>query len=153
MAYLRHEQDLDLRAFGVEFDVYYLESSLYTEGRVQQTVRALIEHGHTYEKDGALWLKTTDFGDDKDRVMRKSDGSYTYFLPDVAYHVSKWQRGYIRMINEQGADHHSTILRVRAGLQALEMGIPKGWPEYVLHQMVTVMRGGEEVKLSKRAGS
>lgn len=153
VAYLRHEQDLDLRAFGVEFDVYYLESSLYTEGRVQQTVRALIEHGHTYEKDGALWLKTTDFGDDKDRVMRKSDGSYTYFLPDVAYHVSKWQRGYIRMINEQGADHHSTILRVRAGLQALEMGIPKGWPEYVLHQMVTVMRGGEEVKLSKRAGS
>ncbi|HVC37423.1 MAG TPA: arginine--tRNA ligase, partial [Gammaproteobacteria bacterium] len=113
VACLRHEQDLDLRAFGVEFDVYYLESSLYTEGRVQQTVRALIEHGHTYEKDGALWLKTIDFGDDKDRVMRKSDGSYTYFLPDVAYHVSKWQRGYIRMINEQGADHHSTILRVR----------------------------------------
>ncbi|MDE2091301.1 MAG: arginine--tRNA ligase [Gammaproteobacteria bacterium] len=153
VAYLRHEQDLDLRAFGVQFDVYYLESSLYTEGRVQQTINALIEHGHTYEKDGALWLKTTDFGDDKDRVMRKSDGSYTYFLPDVAYHVSKWQRGYIRMINEQGADHHSTSMRVRAGLQALEMGIPKGWPEYVLHQMVTVMRAGEEVKLSKRAGS
>ena len=153
VAYLRHEQDLDLRAFGVEFDVYYLESLLYTEGRVQQTVNALIEHGHTYEKDGALWLKTTEFGDDKDRVMRKSDGSYTYFLPDVSYHVSKWQRGYVRMINEQGADHHSTIMRVRAGLQALEMGIPKGWPEYVLHQMVTVMRGGEEVKLSKRAGS
>ena len=153
VAWLRHEQDLDLRAFGVEFDVYYLESSLYAEGRVEQTVRALVEHGHTYEKDGALWLKTTDFGDDKDRVMRKSDGSYTYFLPDVAYHVSKWQRGYVRMINEQGADHHSTIMRVRAGLQALGMGIPKSWPEYVLHQMVTVMRGGEEVKLSKRAGS
>jgi len=153
VAYLRHEQDLDLRAFGVEFDVYYLESSLYTEGRVQQTVDALIEHGHTYEDDGALWLKTTEFGDDKDRVMRKSDGSYTYFLPDVAYHVSKWQRGYVRMINVHGADHHSTSMRVRAGLEALEMGIPKGWPEYVLHQMVTVMRGGEEVKLSKRTGS
>ena len=153
VACLRHEQDLDLRAFGVEFDTYYLESSLYTDHKVEETVKALIERGHTYEQDGALWLKTTDFGDDKDRVMRKSDGSYTYFLPDVAYHVSKWQRGFTRAINEQGADHHSTITRVRAGLQALEMGIPGGWPEYVLHQMVTVMRGGTEVKISKRAGS
>ncbi|MEO8672608.1 MAG: arginine--tRNA ligase [Tahibacter sp.] len=153
VACLRREQDLDLRAFGVEFDVYYLESSLYAEHKVDETVQALIAAGHTYEQDGALWLKTTDFGDDKDRVMRKSDGAYTYFLPDVAYHVTKWKRGYGRAINEQGADHHSTITRVRAGLQALDMGIPKGWPEYVLHQMVTVMRGGEEVKLSKRAGS
>jgi arginyl-tRNA synthetase len=154
VAYLRNEQDLDLQAFGVApFDVYYLESSLYTDGMVEATARELIAHGHTYENEGALWLRTTDFGDDKDRVMRKSDGSYTYFLPDVAYHVTKWKRGFVRVINEHGADHHSTIMRVRAGLQALDMGIPQNWPEYVLHQMVTVMRGGEEVKISKRAGS
>ncbi|MGH8282890.1 MAG: arginine--tRNA ligase [Gammaproteobacteria bacterium] len=153
VAYLRHEQDLDLRAFGVEFDVYYLESSLYSDGKVEETVRQLVAQGHTYEEGGALWLKTTDFGDDKDRVMRKSDGSYTYFLPDVAYHLSKWQRGYRRAITELGADHHGSLARMHAGLQALDMGIPKGWPEYALHQMVTVMRGGEEVKLSKRAGS
>jgi arginyl-tRNA synthetase len=153
VASLRHEQDLDLRAFGVEFDVYYLESSLYTDGMVEKTVNGLIAKGRSFEQDGALYLRTTEFGDDKDRVMRKSDGSYTYFVPDIAYHVSKWERGFGRVINEQGADHHSTITRVRAGLQALEIGVPKGWPEYVLHQMVTVMRGGEEVKLSKRAGS
>lgn len=153
VAFLRREQDLDLRAFGVQFDVYYLESSLYTAGKVEDTVQALIASGHTYEEGGALWLRTTDFGDDKDRVMRKTDGGYTYFVPDVAYHISKWQRGFPRVINEQGADHHSTITRVRAGLQALNIGIPQGWPEYVLHQMATVMRGGEEVKISKRAGS
>jgi len=153
VAYLRREQDADLRAFAVAFDVYYLESSLYAEGRVESTVAALQQSGHTFEEDGALWLRTTDFGDDKDRVMRKGEGGYTYFLPDVAYHVTKWQRGFTRVINEQGADHHGTIARVRAGLQALNIGIPQGWPEYVLHQMVTVMRGGEEVKLSKRAGS
>jgi len=150
---LRKEQDRDLHAFGVHFDVYFLESSLYTDGRVDDTVRRLIEAGHTYEKDGALWLTTTDFGDDKDRVMRKSDGTYTYFVPDVAYHVTKWERGFKRSINVQGADHHSTVTRVRVGLQALDIGIPEGYPEYVLHQMVTVMRGGEEVKISKRAGS
>ncbi len=153
VACLRREQDLDLKAFGVHFDVYYLESSLYSDGKVEQTVEALQKSGHTFEQDGALWLRTTDFGDDKDRVMRKSEGGYTYFLPDIAYHVAKWQRGFVRVVNEQGADHHGTIARVRAGLQALEIGIPKGWPEYVLHQMVTVMRGGEEVKISKRAGS
>jgi len=153
VASLRREQVLDLQAFGVAFDVYYLESSLYSEGRVEQTVQQLIASGHTYEADGAMYLRTTEFGDDKDRVMRKSDGGYTYFVPDVAYHVTKWQRGFGRAINEQGADHHSTITRVRAGLQALAMQIPKGWPDYVLHQMVTVMRSGEEVKLSKRAGS
>jgi arginyl-tRNA synthetase len=153
VAWLRREQDLDLRAFGVAFDCYFLESSLYTEGKVEHTVKELIAAGHTYEKDGALWLKTTDFGDDKDRVMRKSEGGYTYFVPDVAYHEGKWRRGFERVINEQGADHHSTVNRVRAGLQALDVGIPRGWPEYVLHQMVTVMRGNEEVKLSKRAGS
>ncbi|MDF4004685.1 arginine--tRNA ligase [Luteibacter sp. PPL552] len=153
VASLRHEQDLDLKAFGVGFDVYYLESSLYTEGKVDETVRELVAHGHTYEEGGALWLRSTDFGDDKDRVMRKSDGTYTYFLPDVAYHRTKWQRGYERAITELGSDHHGSLARVKAGLQALDAGIPKGWPEYVLHQMVTVMKGGEEVKISKRAGS
>ncbi|MGO4221698.1 arginine--tRNA ligase [Lysobacter sp. TAF61] len=153
VAYLRREQNLDLAAYGVGFDVYFLESSLYSDGKVEETVRELVKHGHTYEEGGALWLRSTDFGDDKDRVMRKSDGTYTYFLPDVAYHLSKWQRGYERAITELGADHHGSLARVRAGLQALDCGIPQGWPEYVLHQMVTVMRGGEEVKLSKRAGS
>ena len=153
VAYLRREQDADLKAFGVHFDVYYLESSLYGDGKVEETTRRLVAAGHTFEEGGALWLRTTEFGDDKDRVMRKSDGSYTYFVPDVAYHLSKWQRGYERAITELGADHHGSLARVIAGLQALDMGIPKGWPEYVLHQMVTVTRGGEEVKLSKRAGS
>lgn len=153
VAYLRREQDIDLKAFAVHFDNYFLESSLYSDGKVEAVVADLIASGHTYEQDGALWLRTTDFGDDKDRVMRKSEGGYTYFLPDVAYHIDKWQRGFKRAINEQGADHHSTITRVRAGLQALELGIPQQWPEYVLHQMVTVMRGGEEVKISKRAGT
>jgi arginyl-tRNA synthetase len=153
---LRKEQDADLQAFGVKFDVYFLESSLYTSSKVEDTLRRLVAAGHTYERDGALWLKTTDFGDDKDRVMRKraeKGGDYTYFLPDVAYHVAKWERGFARAINVQGADHHSTVTRVRIGLQALEMGIPQGYPEYVLHQMVTVMKAGAEMKLSKRAGS
>lgn len=153
VAYLRHEQDLDLQAFAVDFDVYYLESSLYADGKVEQVVEQLVANGYTYEKDGALWLKTSEFGDDKDRVMRKSEGGYTYFVPDVAYHKEKWNRGFEYVINEQGADHHSTITRVRAGLQALNENIPQGWPEYVLHQMVMVMKNGEEVKISKRAGS
>jgi arginyl-tRNA synthetase len=150
---LRKEQDLDLQAFGVRFDHYFLESSLYTDGMVDDTVRLLIASGKTYEHEGALWLRTTDFGDDKDRVMRKSDGTYTYFLPDVAYHITKWKRGFRRAIDVQGADHHSTVTRVRAGLQALDMGVSEKYPEYVLHQMVTVMKHGEEVKISKRAGS
>ena len=153
VAYLRHEQDLDLKAFQIGFDVFSLESRLYSDGKVDDTVQKLIASGRTYEQDDALWLRTTEFGDDKDRVMRKREGGYTYFVPDVAYHVDKWQRGFTRVINEQGADHHSTITRVRAGLQALDIGIPQGWPDYVLHQMVNVMRGGEEVKISKRAGS
>ncbi len=153
VAYLRHEQDLDLKAFQIKFDVFSLESALYSTGKVEATVQALVKSGKTFEEGDALWLKTTDFGDDKDRVMRKSDGGYTYFVPDVAYHFDKWNRGFKRVINEQGADHHSTITRVRAGLQALDVGIPAAWPDYVLHQMVTVMRNGEEVKLSKRAGS
>ena len=153
VAYLRHEQDLDLQAFAVKFDHYYLESSLYTSGRVESTVQKLVDAGKTYEQDGALWLKSTDYGDDKDRVMRKSDGSFTYFVPDVAYHISKWERGFTKVINIQGTDHHGTIARVRAGLQAANVGIPLGYPDYVLHTMVRVVRGGEEVKISKRAGS
>jgi arginyl-tRNA synthetase len=153
VAYLRHEQDLDLQAFGVRFDSYYLESSLYASGRVERTVQRLVEAGKTYELDGALWLRTTDYGDDKDRVMRKSDGSFTYFVPDVAYHIAKWERGFVRVINCQGTDHHGTIARVRAGLQAAGAGIPAGYPDYVLNTMVRVHKGGQEVKISKRAGS
>ena len=153
VAWLRGEQNADLEAYAVGFDNYFLESSLYVDGNVDDTVAELIKHGHTYEEGGALWLRTTDFGDDKDRVMRKSDGTFTYFVPDVAYHRNKWQRGWQRAITELGADHHGSLARVKAGLQALDAGIPQGYPDYVLHQMVTVMRGGEEVKLSKRAGS
>jgi arginyl-tRNA synthetase len=153
VACLRREQDIDLQKFGVHFDIYFLESSLYVDGKVEQTVDRLIASGKTYENDGALWLRTTQYGDDKDRVMRKSDGTYTYFVPDVAYHVTKWQRGFHKAINVQGSDHHGTVARVRAGLQALNMGIPAGYPDYILHKMVRVMRGGEEVKISKRAGS
>ena len=153
VAYLRHEQDLDLKAFAVKFDHFYLESSLYTSGRVDAAVNRLIANHKTYEQDGALWLRTTDYGDDKDRVMRKSDGGYTYFVPDVAYHIAKWERGYTRAINIQGTDHHGTIARVRAGLQAVGLGIAEGYPDYLLHTMVRVMRSGEEVKISKRAGS
>jgi arginyl-tRNA synthetase len=152
VAYLRHEQDLDLQAFGVRFDHYFLETSLYSDGKVDATVARLQAAGKTYEHEGALWLRSTDYGDDKDRVMRKTDGSYTYFVPDVAYHVNKWERGFQKVINVQGTDHHGTIARVRAGLQAAGVGIPQGWPDYVLHKMVTVMRGGEEVKISKRVG-
>ena len=153
VAYLRNEQDKDLQAFNLKFDEYYLESSLYQNGHVEDTVRRLIESGHTYEQDGALWLRSTDYGDDKDRVMRKTDGTYTYFLPDVAYHIQKFKRGYGKVVNIQGTDHHGTIARVRAGLQAANVGIPQGYPDYVLHTMVRVVRNGEEVKISKRAGS
>jgi arginyl-tRNA synthetase len=153
VAYLRHEQDLDLQAFSVRFDNYYLESSLYLSGRVDTAVQKLQQAGQTYEQDGALWLKSTAYGDDKDRVMRKGDGSYTYFVPDVAYHITKWERGFEKVVNIQGTDHHGTIARVRAGLQAAGVGIPQGYPDYVLHTMVRVVKGGEEVKISKRAGS
>ena len=153
VAELRREQDTDLKAFGVVFDNYYLESSLYSDGRVESAVATLTAAGKTYEQEGALWLRSTDYGDDKDRVMRKSDGTFTYFVPDVAYHITKWERGYPRAINIQGSDHHGTIARVRAGLQASGKGIPKTFPDYVLHKMVTVMKAGDEVKISKRAGS
>jgi arginyl-tRNA synthetase len=153
VAYLRHEQDLDLQAFGLRFDNYFLESSVYANGAVETAIERMRAAGHTYEQDDALWLRTTDFGDDKDRVMRKRDGTLTYFVPDVAYHVNKFQRGFHQCINVQGSDHHGTVARVRAGLQAQGLGIPQGFPDYLLHKMVTVMRGGEEVKISKRAGS
>lgn len=157
VAYLRKEQDIDLQSFGVKFDCYYLESSLYTDGSVANVVSDLQAIGRCYESEGALWLKTTDDGDDKDRVMRKSDGTYTYFVPDVAYHASKWSRGFEHVINIQGSDHHGTIARVRSGIQGVAQkrgwNVPKDYPNYVLHKMVTVMRGGEEVKISKRAGS
>ena len=153
VAYLRNEQDQDLANFKIKFDVYSLESSFYKNKKVDEVVSLLKSNGFTYEKDDALWLKSTQFGDDKDRVMKKSDGSYTYFVPDVAYHLDKWERGFHRVINEQGADHHSTVNRVRAGLQGLKKNIPLHWPEYVLHQMITVTKGGAEVKISKRAGS
>lgn len=153
VAYLRREQDLDLQAFGVRFDHYFLESSLYTDGRVEDTVQRLVAAGKTFEDGGALWLRTTEYGDDKDRVMRKSDGTYTYFLPDVAYHVAKFERGFTKVINVQGTDHHGTMARVRAGLQAVGLGIPAGYPDYCLYKMITVMKGGQEVKISKRAGS
>ncbi len=153
VAYLRNEQDNDLNAFGIHFDNFFLESSLYRDGKVQEAVEALTREGKTFESDGALWLKTTEYGDDKDRVMRKTDGTYTYFVPDVAYHINKWKRGFDKVINVQGSDHHGTVARVRAGLQAVNQGIPAGFPDYVLHKMVTVMKDGAEVKISKRAGS
>jgi arginyl-tRNA synthetase len=153
VAYLRHEQDLDLQAFGVRFDHYFLESSLYSSGRVEDTVQRLVAAGKTYEEGGALWLRTTDYGDDKDRVMRKQDGTFTYFVPDVAYHLNKWERGFTQVINVQGTDHHGTVARVRAGLQAVGLGIPQGYPDYALYKMILVMKDGQEVKLSKRAGS
>ncbi len=153
VAYLRHEQDLDLQAFGVHFDHYFLESSLYSTGRVDETVKRLVASGKTFEQGGALWLRTTDYGDDKDRVMRKQDASYTYFVPDVAYHLDKFERGYRQVINVQGTDHHGTVARVRAGLQAVGLGVPAGYPDYVLYKMITVVKDGSEVKISKRAGS
>ncbi len=157
VAYLRNEQDIDLKILGVQFDNYFLESSLYTNGLVAQAVKDLESVGKTYEQDGALWLKSTDDGDDKDRVMRKSDGTYTYFVPDVAYHGSKWSRGFHEVINIQGSDHHGTITRVRSGLQGVSQArnwsIPKDYPTYILHKMVTVIKDGQEVKISKRAGS
>lgn len=153
VAYLRHEQDLDLQAFGLKFDSYFLETSVYAGGQLEKAVERIVASGKTYEEGGALWFKSTDYGDDKDRVMRKSEGGYTYFVPDVAYHVNKFERGYTQCINIQGTDHHGTIARVRGGLQAQNLGIPQGFPDYVLHKMVTVMKGGQEVKISKRAGS
>lgn len=164
VAYLRNEQDDDLSKLGVKFDNFYLESSLYSSHRVENAVQTMIKSGHTYEADDALWLRTTDFTDlghgivdDKDRVMRKTDGTYTYFVPDVAYHLAKFERGFDKAINIQGSDHHGTIARVRAGLQACSqvdnLNIPKEFPEYILHKMLSVVKNGEPVKMSKRSGN
>ena len=148
---LRAEQDRDLADFRVHFDNHYLESSLFEEGRIEATIEALRTTGLVYEDDGAVWLKTTAFGDDKDRVMVRRGGAPTYFLPDVAYHVAKWERGFTQAINVQGSDHHGTVARVRAGLLALDL--PDGFPEWVIHQMVRLEQSGKEVKFSKRAGA
>ena len=160
VGYLKNEQDSDLNALGVSFDNFYLESSLYSRGLVERAVNALIASGHTYEQDGALWLRTTDFeefGDDKDRVMRKKDGTFTYFVPDVAYHLSKFERGFIKAVDIQGSDHHGTTARVRIGVQVagkqLGLDIPKVFPVYVLHKMLKVIKDGQEVKMSKRSGT
>lgn len=160
VGYLKNEQDSDLNALGVSFDNFYLESSLYSDGLVERAVNALIASGHTYEQDGALWLRTTDFkefGDDKDRVMRKQDGHYTYFVPDVAYHLSKFERGFVKAVDIQGSDHHGTTARVRIGVQVagqqLGLNVPKVFPIYVLHKMLKVIKNGEEVKMSKRSGT
>lgn len=153
VAYLRREQDLDLKAFGLVFDHYFLESSLYSSEAVENTVNRLVELGKTYEEGGALWFRSTDYGDDKDRVMRKKEGGYTYFVPDIAYHLNKWERGFTKVINVQGIDHHGTIARVRAGIKASDRGVPDNYPDYILHKMVMVKKDGAEVKISKRAGS
>jgi arginyl-tRNA synthetase len=160
VAYLQNEQDSDLRALGVSFDNFYLESSLYSNNLVKRAVDAMIASGQTYESEGALWLKTTEFPgiiDDKDRVMRKTDGTFTYFVPDVAYHLAKFDRGFTKAINIQGSDHHGTIARVRIGFQAaakqLGMQVPGLFPDYVLHKMLKVIRDGQEVKMSKRSGT
>lgn len=160
VGYLKNEQDSDLNALGVSFDNFYLESSLYSQGLVARAVNALIASGHTYEQDGALWLRTTDFeefGDDKDRVMRKKDSTFTYFVPDVAYHLSKFERGFIKAVDIQGSDHHGTTARVRIGVQVagkqLGLDIPKVFPVYVLHKMLKVIKDGQEVKMSKRSGT
>lgn len=160
VGYLKNEQDSDLQALGVSFDNYFLESSLYTNGLVRRAVDAMVQSGYTYEQDGALWLRTTDFkkfGDDKDRVMRKSDGHFTYFVPDVAYHLKKFERGFVKAINIQGSDHHGTVARVRIGVQVagkvLNLDLPEVFPDYVLHKMLKVVMNGTEVKMSKRSGS
>ncbi len=125
----RAEQDEDLREFGVKFDVIFFESSLYRDGVLEQTLKDLAKRGYTFEQDGALWLRTTAFGDDKDRVLRKSDGTYTYLLPDIAYHRQKHERGFVRAIDVLGADHHGYIGRMQAAMQSL--GYPKDFYQVV----------------------
>ena len=146
----REEQDRDLAAFGVRFDVISSEQAIYDRGAIPATLALLDSRGLTFERDGALWFRTTDFGDDQDRVLRKSDGSYTYFLPDIAYHVDKHDRGFDRVIDVWGADHHGYIPRVRAALRAL--GYPDEFFSVIVVQLVKVLRGGAEVKMSKRSG-
>ncbi len=146
----REEQDRDLADFGVRFDVFTSEQSLYQRGMVDEALVLLGEKGLTYERDGALWLRTTQFGDDKDRVLRKTDASLTYLVPDIAYHVDKRSRGFDRVIDVWGADHHGYVPRMRSVLSAL--GYPPDFFDVALLQLVKVVRGGEEVKMSKRSG-
>jgi arginyl-tRNA synthetase len=146
----REEQDRDLAEFGVRFDVMSSEQSIYDSGRVERALDLLHDRGLTYESEGALWLRTTSFGDDKDRVLRKTDGSFTYLVPDIAYHLDKHDRGFDRAIDVWGADHHGYIPRMRAVLAAL--GLPPEFFDVALVQLVKVVRGGEEVKMSKRSG-
>ncbi|HUG28317.1 MAG TPA: arginine--tRNA ligase [Gemmatimonadales bacterium] len=146
----RAEQDTLLADFGVHFDLWTSEQALYEDGRVEKALALLAERGLTFEQEGALWMRTTDFGDDKDRVLRKSDGSYTYLVPDIAYHIDKHERGFARAINVWGADHHGYIPRMRSVLTALGYG--EDWLEVALVQLVKVTKGGEEVKMSKRSG-
>jgi arginyl-tRNA synthetase len=146
----RAEQDDDLRAFGVRFDVVFPESELYAQGIIQPMLAMLAERGFTFEQDGAVWLRTTAFGDDKDRVLRKRDGSFTYIVPDIAYHANKRARGFDRAIDIWGADHHGYVARMRAALRAL--GIADDFFHAEIVQLVRVMRGGEEVRFSKRTG-
>ncbi|MBA3497441.1 MAG: arginine--tRNA ligase [Gemmatimonadales bacterium] len=146
----RQEQDRDLAEFGVRFDVVSSEQTLYDSGQVGRALELLHARGLTFDADGARWLRTTDFGDDRDRVLRKSDGSFTYLVPDIAYHIDKHGRGFDRAIDVWGADHHGYIPRMRAVLQAL--GYPPEFFEVALVQLVKVVRGGEELKMSKRSG-
>jgi arginyl-tRNA synthetase len=146
---LLEQQDRDLREFGVRFDEFFPESKLYAEGRLPETLAELERLGLTYEEDGAVWIRTSAFGDDKDRVLVKSDGTYTYFLPDLAYHRDKARRGFAHAVNVWGADHHGYVPRMQAALRA--MGLTE-FLDVEIVQMVRLMRGGAEVKLSKRAG-
>ena len=149
VARLKESQEEDLKAFGIVFDEWYPESRTYRTHQIEKTLHDLDERGLLYEADGALWLRTTDYGDDKDRVLRKSDGTYTYFLPDLAYHRDKARRGFDHAIDIWGADHHGYVPRMQAGLSALGL---EGFLDVEIVQMVRILRGGKEVKLSKRAG-
>jgi arginyl-tRNA synthetase len=141
----------DLKDFGVEFDIWFSEKSLYTSGKVDEAIEFLRSKGLIYEKDGAVWVKTTEFGDDKDRVIIKSDGSYTYFAGDVAYHYDKFKRGYDFVVNVWGADHHGYFPRLKAAVMAF--GVPEDWLRVIFIQLVKLFKNGQEVKMSKRSGS
>jgi len=140
----------DLADFRVNFDLWYKETDLYSSGKIDQTIKLIEKRGLLFEEGGALWIKTTPFGDDKDRVLRKKDGEFTYFASDISYHLDKWERGFKKVINIWGADHHGYVNRVQAALMA--QGIPQGWLEVLLIQLVKLWEGGTEVKMSKRSG-
>ena len=151
---LKHEfgkLQKDLKDFRVDFDVWFSETSLYKDGKVEKAIQTLKDNGHVYEEDGAVWFRSTTFGDDKDRVLRKTDGSFTYLTPDIAYHEDKLQRGFDKIINIWGADHHGYIPRMKAAIQAL--GYDRDMLEVEVIQMVNLLRDGEKVKMSKRTGN